>query len=41
MEDFNSDETGEEMRSSVLTEILSLLLVTAVLASLFLKILYG
>ncbi len=41
MKELNSDESGEEMRSSILTEILSLLLVTVVLAALFLKILYG
>lgn len=45
MNDFNSeeipDESSEEMRSSILTEVLSLLLVTIVLTSLFLKILYG
>ncbi len=41
MKNVNFDESNDEMRSSILTEILSLLLVTVVLASLFVKILFG
>jgi hypothetical protein len=41
MKDLNPEESSEEMRSSILTEILSLLFVTVVLGALFLKILYG
>lgn len=41
MKDLNFDESNDEMRSSILTEILSLLLVTVVLVSLFVKILFG